>query len=343
MINAIWLLAGAIRRLFDTHRRLLLENLALRQQLAVLKRRHPRPRLAAFDKLFWVFVRRCWSGWQQALIIVSPETVVRWQRTGFALYWQAISRDRRIVGRRRISKEVRDLIFRIVAENPTWGAPRIHGELLTLGFDVSERTISRWMRRAPRDPEPAKRWLAFLHNHREAIAAMDFFTVPTITFRLLYCFFIISHRRREILHFNVTCHPSAAWIIQQLRESFPYQSAPRFLIFDRDAKYGFEVPIAVRSMAICPVRTSSGSPWQNGVAERWVESCRRDLLDHVIALNDLHLKRLLCDYVRYYHEDRTHLGLDKETPTRRSCSVGGGVVTAQPRLGGLHHRYDRAA
>ena len=339
MINAIWLLAGAIRRLFDTHRRLLLENLALRQQLAVLNRTHPRPRLAAFDKLFCVF-----SGPDgNALIILSPETVVRWHRSGFALYWQAISRDRRIVGRRRISKEVRDLIFRMVAENPTWGAPRIHGELLTLGFDVSERTISRWMRRAPRDPEPAKRWLAFLHNHREAIAAMDFFTVPTITFRLLYCFFIISHRRREILHFNVTCHPSAAWIIQQLRESFPYQSAPRFLIFDRDAKYGFEVPIAVRSMAICPVRTSFQSPWQNGVAERWIESCRRDLLDHVIALNHLHLKRLLCDYVRYYHEDRTHLGLDKETPTRRSCSVGGGLVTAQPRLGGLHHRYDRAA
>ena len=193
MFDLFGLCFGAILRILRTHRSLMLENLALRQQLAVLKRRHPRPRLAAFDKLFWVFVRRCWSGWQQALIIVSPETVVRWHRTGFALYWQAISRDRRIVGRRRISKEVRDLIFRIVAENPTWGAPRIHGELLTLGFDVSERTISRWMRRAPRDPEPAKRWLAFLHNHREAIAAMDFFTVPTITFRLLYCFFIISH------------------------------------------------------------------------------------------------------------------------------------------------------
>jgi putative transposase len=343
MIDAIWLLAGAIRRLFDTHRRLLLENLALRQQLAVLKRRHPRPRLAAFDKLFWVFVRRFWSEWKQALIIVGPETVVRWHKSGFALYWLAISRARRIVGRRRISKEVRDLIFRMVADNPTWGAPRIHGELLMLGVDVSERTISRWMRRATRDPKPAKRWLAFLRNHREAIAAMDFFTVPTITFRVLYCFFMISYRRREILHFNVTCHPSAAWIIQQLRESFPYQSAPRFLIFDRDAKYGLEVPIAVRSMAICPVRTSFQSPWQNGVAERWVESCRRDLLDHVIVLNDLRLKRLLCDYVRYYHEDRTHLGLDKETPTRRSCSGGGGLVTAQPRLGDPHHRYALAA
>jgi putative transposase len=231
----------------------------------------------------------------------------------------------------------------MVAENSTWGAPRIHGELLMLGFDISERTISRWMKRAPRDPKPAKRWLAFLRNHREAIAAMDFFTVPTITFGVLYCFFIIGHGRRRIVNFNVTSHPTAGWIIQQLREAFPYQWASRFLIFDRDAKYGLEVPRAVRSMAIRPVRTSFQSPWQNGVAERWIESCRRDLLDHIIVLNDLHLKRLLCDYVRYYHEDRTHLGLKKETPAGRVGSTHRGTVVSQARLGGLHHRYDRAA
>src|ERR1700726_1266254 len=158
MINALLLLAGVILRLFRSRCSLLLENLALRQQLAALKRRHPRPRIGALDKLFWVLARKIWSGWEQALFIVTPETVVRWHRSGFALYWRAISKARRMVGRRRISKEVRDLIFRMVAENPTWGAPRIHGELLMLGFDVSERTISRWMQRAPRDPEPAKRW-----------------------------------------------------------------------------------------------------------------------------------------------------------------------------------------
>ncbi len=343
MIETIGLLVGAILCLFRSRRGLLLENLVLRQQLAALKRRHPRPRLVAFDKLFWVLARRFWSGWEQALIIVSPETVVRWHRLGFALYWRALSRARRAIGRKRLSKEVRDLIFRMVAENPTWGAPRIHGELLMLGFDVSERTISRWMRRAPRDPEPAKRWLAFLRNHREAIAAMDFFTVPSITFSALYCFFVISHDRRRVLHCNVTRHPTSSWIVQQLREAFPYQSAPRFLIFDRDAKYGCEVPIAVRSMAMSPVRTSFESPWQNGVAERWIESCRRDLLDHVIALNERHLKRLLSDYVRYYHEDRTHLGLNKETPGRRVRTRGCGRVTSLARLGGLHHRYDRAA
>ena len=231
----------------------------------------------------------------------------------------------------------------MVAENPTWGAPRIHGELLMLGFDISERTISRWMKRAPRDPEPAKRWLAFLRNHREAIAAMDFFTVPTITFGVLYCFFIIAHGRRRILHLNVTKHPTSLWVAQQLREAFPFESAPRFLIFDRDGKYGMEVPAVIRSLTIAPLRTSFESPWQNGIAERWVESCRRDLLDHVIAANEHHLKRLLSEYVRYYHEDRTHLSLGKGTPGRRTHSMAPGRVLSHERLGGLHHRYNRAA
>ncbi len=343
MLQAVGLLLASICRFFHTRRSLLLENLALRQQLAVLKRRHPRPRLAAFDKLFWVLAQRFWSNWKRALIIVSPETVVRWHRSGFAIYWRAISRARRVMGRKKISKEIRDLIFLMVAENPTWGAPRIHRELLMLGFEVSERTVSRWMRQAPKDSEHAKRWLSFLRNHREAIAAMDFFTVPTITFSVLHCFFIISHDRRRILHFNVTQHPTSTWIVQQMREVFPYQLAPKFLIFDRDAKFGAEVPRAVRSMAMNPVRTSFRSPWQNGIAERWVGSCRRDLLDHVIAVNEQHLRRLLSEYVCYHQEDRTHLGLDKETPNGRARSVAHGRVIGRPRLGGLHHRYDRAA
>ena len=245
-----WLWFGLLVRVFRLRRSLLLENLALRQQLTVLKRKHPKPKLRVLDKLFWVLARRCWSDWKESLIVVTPETVVRWHRAGFRLYWTLISKVRSRVGRKRVPKEVRDLIFRMVAENRTWGAPRIHGELLMLGFVVSERSISRWMKRAPRDPEAARRWLAFLRNHREAIAAMDFFTVPTVTFSLLYCFFVISHDRRRVLHFNVTCHPTSAWIVQQLREAFPYQSAPKFLIFDHDAKYGLEVPAAIRSMSI---------------------------------------------------------------------------------------------
>jgi len=343
MFSLFLLWIGALTRLFSSRGNLVLENLVLRQQLAVLKRRHPRPNLALFDKLFWVIARRMWSSWKESLLIVTPETVVRWYRTGFRMYWRLISRVRTQVGRSPTPKGVRELIFRMVADNPTWGAPRIHGELLMLGFELSERTISRWMKRASRDPDPAKRWLAFLRNHREAIAAMDFFTVPTITFGVLYCFFVISHDRRRILHVNVSKHPTSGWIIQQLREAFPFGSTPKFLIFDRDAKYGRDLPAAVRSLEISPVQTSFRCPWQNGVAERWIGSCRRDLLDHMVALNERHLKRLLSEYVRYHHEDRTHLGLEKGTPDGRIHSAASGRVLSEERLGGLHHRYDRAA
>src|SRR5260370_3521569 len=309
MFRSMGLCFGTLVRLLRARRGLLLENLALRQQLAVLKRRHSRPRLDLLDKLFWIAIRRFWSAWQQSLIAVTPETVVRWHRGGFRLCWKLISKVRRPVGRRQTSKEVRELIFRMAVENPTWGAPRSDGELLMLSFEVSERTVSRWMKRAPRDPEQAKRWLAFLRNHREAVAAMDFFTVPTITFSVLYCFFVIRHDRRRTLHFNVTKHPTSSWIVQQLREAFPFGSAPRFVIFDRDAKYGLEVPAAVRSLSVNPVRTSFESPWQNGVADRWVSSCRRDLLDHIIAVDERQLRRLLSQYCPFYHHARPPPGL----------------------------------
>lgn len=203
-----------------------------------------------------------------------------------------------------------------------------------------------WMRRAPRSPEPAKRWAVFLSNHREAIAAMDFFTVPTLTFGVLYCFFVIAHDRRRILHCNVTRHPTSAWVVQQLCEAFPYDSAPKFLIFDRGANFNGEVIVTVKSFGVQPKRTSFRSPWQNGVAERWVGNCRRDLLDNVIVLNQWHLKRLMNEYVSYYHDDRTHLALEKRTPAGREAAknhdAGYGII-ATPRLGGLHHRYDLAA
>jgi putative transposase len=234
----------------------------------------------------------------------------------------------------------------MVAENKTWGAPRIHGELRMLGFDISERTVLRWMRRAPRDPRKAQSWRTFLNNHREAIAAMDFFTVPTVTFGVLYCFFVIAHGRRQVLHFNVTRHPTSVWVSQQLREAFPYDSAPRYLIIDRGSNFSDGVVDTIRSFGIEPKRTSIQSPWQNGVAERFVGSCRCDLLDHVIVFNERHCKRLMTEYVRYYHDDRTHLGLDKQTPAGRNSATGttsGAKVISMPRLGGLHHRYNLAA
>ena len=197
-------LVGAFRSRED----LMLENLALRQQLLALHAKRPRRRLGSVDKVFWVALRKLWSGWKKPLLLVTPETVVGWHRLGFRLYWSWLSRTGRDAGRKPLSREVRDLIFRMVAENPTWGAPRIHGELLKLGFDIAERTVSRWIQRASKNPDPAWRWLVFLRNHRDAIAAMDFFTLPTLTFGVLYCFFVIDHDRRKILYLNVTENPS---------------------------------------------------------------------------------------------------------------------------------------
>ncbi len=291
-------------------------------------------------------LRRFWPRWQRALILVRPETVAGWHRAGFKLYWTWLSRHRKRAGRKCVNKQLRELIFRMVDENRTWGAPRIHGELKMLGFDISERTVLRWMRKASRNPEPTKRWTTFLINHREAIAAMDFFTVPTLTFGVLFCFFVIAHDRRSILHCNVTKQPTSAWVVQQLREAFPYDAAPRYLIFDRGANFSEEVVGAIKSFGIQPKRASFKSPWQNGVAERFVDNCRRDLLDHVIVLNERHLKRLMIEYIRYYHEDRTHLGLEKQTPAGREAAKGESTsskIICMPRLGGLHHRYDLAA
>jgi transposase InsO family protein len=289
-----------------------------------------------------VLLRKLWSGWQKPLILVSPRTVVAWHRAGFRLYWKWLSKTRRVGGRKPVGREVRELIFHMAAENPTWGAPRIHGELLKLGFKISEPTVSRWLRRMPRQPDLGKRWLAFLRNHREAIAAMDFFIVPTLTFGVLYCFFIIAHDRRRILRCNVTRNPSSFWIVQQMREAWPYSQAQKFLLFDQDAKFVRDVIDAASTLGSEPIRTAFRSPWQNGVAERWVGSCRRDLLDHVIVLNQRNLKRLLGEYIEYYHNDRTHLGLAKDTPAKRPVAPASGTrkrIQSFSRLGGLHHRY----
>ena len=275
---------------------------ALRQQLVVFKRKRPRPLLRNIDRLFWITFRHWWSGWAAALVIVKPETVASWHRTGFRLFWRLRSRP---LGRPKINDELRELIRRMKTDNPGWGAPRIHGELLALGFEVSEPTVSRYLQQLKRrtDPEKAKRWLTFLHNHREVIAAFDVFTVPTLTFRLLYCFFVIEHHRRRILHFNTTTQPTGERIVQQLREAFPLPCPYRYVVFDRDRKFGTEVREFLKVSGINVVRRSVRSPWQNGVAERWVGSIRREMLDHVIPLNGRHLMRLSHEYISYYHED----------------------------------------
>jgi len=315
-----------------------LEILALRQQVALLKRKRPRPSLNDLDRIFWLTLRRLWSRWSDALIVVRPETVVRWHRAGFRFFWRIRSRG----GRRRVGGNVFETVQRMARENPTWGAPRIHGELLMLGFIVSESTVSRYLARRQPSPEKAARnWLAFLNNHREAIAAIDFFTVPTVCFRLLYGFFVIDHGRRSILHFSVTAHPTAEWVMQQLREAFSDADRHRFVVMDRDSKFSRDVIDFLESSSLRAIRTSIRSPWQNGVAERWVGSARRECFDHVIAINEAHVRRIAREYIAYYHADRTHDGLGKETPAGRPIEKKQAVaeLISLPRVGGLHHRY----
>ena len=336
VLTLFWWLAAFFRSRHD----LGLELVALRQQVGVLKRKNPRPRLGRWDRLFWVTFRRLWSRWAEVLVVVKPETVVGWHRAGFRLYWRFLSR--RAPGRPRITSELRQLIRRLATDNPAWGAPRIHGELLKLGLEISERTVSRYLAGSFRKGGAEKRWLTFLNNHRDVLAAIDFFTVPTATFRVLYCFFVISYTRRKILHFNATEHPTSAWIVQQLREAFPEDTSLRYLILDRDRKFDGHVIEMVKSVGSKLIRTGYRSPWQNGVAERWVESCRSELLDHVIVFNEAHLRRLVREYLRYYHEDRIHDALHKDTPEPRLVEQRKSAqsrVVALPRVGGLHHRY----
>jgi transposase InsO family protein len=269
--------------------------------------------------------------------------VVRWHRAGFRIYWNWLSRRGKRSGRPLLPREVRALIRRMATDNNSWGAPRIHGELLCLGFEVSERSVSRYLRSLPRAPRAGQTWTTFLRNHRDGIGAMDFFSVPTVTFRALHVLFVIRHGRREVVRCAATTSPTAGWVAQQLREAFPFESAPRFMIFDRGAIFSAAVMAILRSMKIEPTRTSFRSPRQNGAAERFVATVRRELLDHVIVLNEHHLRRLLDSFIDHYNQDRTHLGLSKDSPLgrpveQRPAGATSSVVSL-PRVGGLHHRY----
>jgi putative transposase len=318
----------------------MVENLALRQQLNVLRRKSGRPQLTKQDRVFWLWLARSWSEWRDSLIVVKPETVVRWHRQGFKYYWTWKCRKKG--GRPTVPLEVRDLIRRMSRANPLWGAPRIQGELLKLGIDISQPTVARYMVRHRKPPSPT--WRAFLNNHAKDLVAIDFFTVPTIRFRILFVFVILSHDRRRIRHLNVTAHPTATWTGRQMLEAFPWDEAPRYLIRDRDSIYGNDFTRTVRSLGMNQVITAPRSPWQNGFVERAIGSIRRECTDHVIVFNENHLRRILQKYVRYYHRSRTHLSLDKDAPERRPVEPPeNGRVVAFPEVGGLHHRYSRVA
>ncbi len=327
------------RALFRDRSQLALENLALRQQLAILRHKAPRPRLRRADRVFWVSLARIWEDWRSALILVRPETVLRWHRKGFRYFWKWKSR-----GRPCVSPEVIRMIRRLCRENPLWGAPRIRSELLLLGFDVAEATVVKYMTRRGRRP-PSQTWRTFLRNHLRTTAACDFFVVPTATFRLLFAFVILSHDRRRILHVDVTAHPTAEWAAQQIVEASPAEGTePRYLLRDRDSIYSGWFRHRVARLAIREIVTAPQSPWQNPYAERVIGSIRRECLDHLIILGENHLRQILREYVRYYNESRPHLSLERNAPSPRSIEPPAlGAVLAVPQVSGLHHRYTRAA
>ena len=279
------------------HRELVFENLALRQQLAALHRTTKHARLRARDRLFWIALARSWRNWRTALIVVQPDTVVRWHRDWLRRRWTRRSQPRRD-GRPPIDQQIRALVREMATANPLWGAPRIHGELRTLGVDVSERTVSRLL--VPHTRPPSQTWRTFLTNHLASAAAMDFFTAPTLTGRVVFAVIVLSHLRRRIVHFNITEHPTAAWTAQQVVEAFPHDTAPRWLHRDRDSAYGETLQDRVARMGIAEVVSAPASPWQNPYAERVIGSIRRECLDHVIVLNRAHLRRVLTIYIRYF-------------------------------------------
>ena len=330
-----------VREAFLSRAALHLENLALRQQLAALDRKGARPSLRMADRLFWVVLSRLWSGWREILVIVKPETVIGWHRKGFRRFWTRKSR-RGKPGRPPVSSEFRGLIRRMSRENPLWGAPRIHGELRMLGFEVSEAAVSKYMPRHPKPP--SQTWRTFLENHVWCLASTDFFVVPTATFSLLFVLVVLRHERRRIVHIGTTAHPTAAWVAQQIREAFPWETAPRYMIRDRDRVYGIAFRSRIKAMGIEEVVTAPRSPWQSPYVERVIGSIRRECLDHVIVLNERHLRTILLSYIDYYQRSRTHLALGKDTPERRSVQpAGAGKIVAFPQVGGLHHRYQRLA
>ena len=337
MIDLCKLVWCGLIGLFRSRASLQIEILTLRHQLNILRRKSPkRPSFGSIDRMVFAGLHGLAPGVLNALAIVRPETVIRWHRAGFRLYWRWRSRPRG--GRPMVPLELRQLIRDISIANPLWGAPRIHGELLKLGIVVGQTTVAKYMARGRRPPSQG--WKTFLRNHADGVASMDLFVVPTISFRLLYGFLILQHGSREILWIGTTAHPNAEWIARQLTEAFGWEEAPRFIIRDRDRAYGDIVVRRLRAMGIRDRPTAPRSPWQNGYCERLIGSIRRDCLDHVVVFGEQHLRHLLRSYANYYNQTRTHLSLNKDSPVTRPIETVGRILPV-PILGGLHHQYVR--
>lgn len=317
------------------------ENLALRQQLVVLRRRKPKPTFRNPDRMFWAILSQFWAGWRSALVIVQPETVLRWHRQGFKLFWRWKPRGK--PGRPGIDPELRRWIRRLSKENPNWGVPRIKSELALLGYDVAESTVARYIVRHPKPP--SQTWRTFLKNHAADIVACDFFTAYTVTFRIYYVFVMLRHSDRRILHFNVTQNPTTTWTMQQVREAFSFNSFPRYLLHDNGSMFSREFRETLKSLGIESVKTAYRSPWQNPYCERVQGTLRRECLDHLIILNERHLQRVLSEFIEgFYNTARPHLSLHRNSPiSRKTDPPSNGRITSTPILGGLHHRYRRVA
>jgi putative transposase len=340
VLNLLRCLFFACLALLRTRWELAVEILALRHQLGVLKRSVKRPRLTNTDRGLWVLLARRWASWSDALIIVKATTVVRWHWAGLRKYWTWRSRPKG--GRPGIDPEVRKLIKQMANAN-LWGAPRIHGELLKLGIQISQATVSKYLPR--RRKPPSQTWRSFLENHLGTLVSVDFFVVPTVLFHVMFVFVVLAHERRRILSINVTSSPSAAWTANQIVQTFPWESAPRYLLRDRDGIYGDRFRHRIKHLGIQEVIIAGSSPWQNAYAERVVGTLRRELLDHLIVMNEWQLRRLLRRFVNeYYHPCRTHLSLGKDAPEPRAVEPPEmGEVIDLRLVGGLHHLYARQA
>jgi putative transposase len=341
MLPVISALLACVAGLFRSRASLCLEHLALRHQLAIYKQTVHRPRLHATDRLFWAWLSRLWSAWQDALEFVQPCTVITWQRQRFRDHWRRLSQHG-TPGRPPIAKDVRNLICMMWQANPTWGSPRIVGELQKLGIDVAKSTVEIY--RVQRRKPPSPTWRAFLQNHVKDLVSMDFFVVPTVTHRVLFVLVILVHERRQIVHWHVTEHPTAAWTTQQVVDAFPWDKAPRYLLRARDRIYGDVFRQRVRNMGIEEVLIAPRSPWQKPYVERLIGSIRRECLDHVVVLHERHLQRLLTEYFRYDHRWRTHRALGMDCPLPRPVQrPADGSIREVPEVGGLHHHYERRA
>jgi transposase InsO family protein len=338
MIDFLKLFVHILVSPFKTQARLEAEIVLLRHQLNVLRQRFPsKPRLSAADRLLFVWPYRLFPSALNVIIIVQPETIIRWHRMGIRLYWRRW-KSRSHGGRPRIPAEIRRLIRDMSLANRLWGAPRIHGELLKLGIEVAQSTVAKYMAKSGRGR--SQTWKTFLHNHAAGIAAMDFLIVPTVGFRLLFVLVILRHEWRRLISLNVTANPTAEWIACQITDAFPWDEAPYYLIRDRDACFGHTVMKRLAAMGIRDHPTAARSPWQNGCAERLIGSIRRECLDHVVVFGEGHLRRILAAYASYYNAFRTHLSLSKDAPVHRSIQRLGQLAT-RPILGGLYQQYCR--